>query len=224
MKKHFITGLAILLPLVVTLVIVFFVFNLLTEPFVGIMTAILKHYDLLEEGFWIFTGPALQYYGAQFLTLIVLIGFTIWLGVIARWVFFHYFLQLGEKFLNQIPIIRSVYKTSQDVVKTIFTTQSRSFKQVVLAPFPHKDAYSVGLITSDALPAFTEDNRVAVFVPTTPNPTSGYLMMMKAEELIYLDMSVEEALKYVISCGVIAAPFKTMTQEEALQRLTVNNE
>jgi uncharacterized membrane protein len=96
------------------------------------------------------------------------------------------------------------------VIKTIFGTTTRSFKQVVLVPFPNKETYSLGLVTREEIPAFKggeEKELIAVFVPTTPNPTSGFLMMFEAEDLVFLDMRVEDAFKYIISCGVIMSPF-----------------
>lgn len=88
-----------------------------------------------------------------------------------------------------------------------------------MVPFPNAQTYTIGLVTRDDLPAFktgdTEKN-IAVFVPTTPNPTSGFLVIFKENDLIYLDMTIESAFKYIISCGVIATPFKNITKEEAL--------
>lgn len=215
LKKFFVTGLVILLPLTLTLVIVAFIFNLLTDPFVGMVSGILKHFDLLEGGFWIFSGQELQRYGSQILILVALFLFTAFLGYVARWVFFHYFFRFGEKILNRIPFISTIYKTSQDVINTIFTSQTNSFKQVVMVHFPSKESYTIGLITRESIPQLEkEESYVAVFVPTTPNPTSGFLLMAKQKDLIYLDMKIEEALKYVISCGVIFPNFRQLSEKE----------
>lgn len=119
--------------------------------------------------------------------------------------------------MRKIPIVRSIYRTSEDVVKTIFTSKTNSFKQVVAVRFPHHDTYSIGLITRENIPGLKEtkhEDSVAVFVPTTPNPTSGFLVMYKPEDLIYLDMKVEDAFKYIISCGVILPSFTAMTPQE----------
>ena len=117
-------------------------------------------------------------------------------------------LNLYDFIMHRIPIIKTVYKATQQVLKTIFGSASRTFKQVVMVPFPVKGAYAIGLVSSPApkLCETTVDKKlISVFVPTTPNPTSGYLMMYQEEEVVYLDMKIEDAFKYIISCGVISA-------------------
>jgi len=211
MKKYIVTGLVILLPLALTLAILIFFFNLLTEPFVGVVRAVFDYLGLFTNGFLFISAGQLQTFIAQLIILVILFFFTVLLGLIARWFFFHSLLSLGDKLIHTIPIVKSIYKVCQDIIKTIFTSNTNSFKQVVLIPFPHKDVYSVGLVTRVGMPGLegtAHGNAVAVFVPTTPNPTSGFLMMYQPEDLIYLDMTVEDAFKYVISCGVIPPVFK----------------
>lgn len=217
MKRYFITGLVILLPVALTLAIVAFIFNLLTEPFVGIVKAILVYFNVLKDGFLLLSADQIQKYISQLIILLLLFFFTVGLGWLARWFFFHYIIRLWESLLHRIPFIRSVYKVSQDVIKTLFASKSRSFKQVVMVPFPNHETLSIGLVTHEDLPPIHDDLSplVAVFVPTTPNPTSGFLMMFKQKDLIYLDMKVEEALKFIISCGVISTPIKKISKEEA---------
>ena len=210
MKKYFITGLVILLPVALTLAIVIFIINLLTEPFVGIFKSIMDHYHIFEKGFLFFTADQLQQLISQVLILILLFFFTVGLGLLARWFFFHYIIGAWDALLHRIPFISSVYKGSKDVINTIFTSNTSSFKQVVMVPFPRNQSFSIGLVTReeirDILPREPHIEYVTVFVPTTPNPTSGFLMLYKKSDLVYLDMKVEEALKYIISCGVIKAP------------------
>jgi uncharacterized membrane protein len=203
MKKYFVTGLIILLPLTVTILLVRFFFNLLTEPFIGIVGPLIDHF---------FPGqvhPHITELVSQLLILVVLFLFTVGLGMLTRWFFLHSLLHYGEQLIQRIPLIRSVYKASKDVIHTIFSERSTAFKQVVLVPFPTRDTRSIGLITQADVTTLTHgktDQLVAVFVPTTPNPTSGFLIMYSPSELVYLDLSVENALKFVISCGVIMAP------------------
>lgn len=216
MKKYFITGLVILLPVALTLAIVIFIINLLTQPFVGIFKSIMGHYRIFDGGFLFFTTDQLQVIFSQILILILLFFFTVALGLLARWFFFHYIIGAWDALLHRIPFISSVYKGSKDVINTIFTSNTSSFKQVVMVPFPRQETYSIGLVTREEIkeinPKEPETEYVAVFVPTTPNPTSGFLMMFKRTDLIYLDMKVEEALKYIISCGVIKAPIIQKTK------------
>jgi|LakMenE01Jun11ns_1017448.scaffolds.fasta_scaffold9794528_2 uncharacterized membrane protein len=221
MKKYFVTGLVILLPLALTLAIVIFIFNFLTDPFVGMMQGLLDYFGLLHKQFLFLSSRQIQIAVSRFIILLLLFFFTVFLGAVGRWFFVHYIIKLWDYCLHSIPFVSSIYKTSQDVIKTIFTTKTKSFKQVVLVPFPNEATLSIGLVTRDHLPGVPvsepSENMVAVFVPTTPNPTSGFLMIFKENDLLYLDMSVENALKYVISCGVILNPFKTITKEEAHQ-------
>jgi uncharacterized membrane protein len=202
MKKYFITGLVILLPLAVTIAIVIFIVDFLTKPFMGLVVKLLTHSYLGN----IVTSPHIIRYGSQIIILIGLFLITLALGFIARWFFFTYLIKLSDKLLHKIPIVNKVYKTTQEIIKTLFITDKNSFKQVVLIPFPNKETYSVGLVSRDSPPTCQQAvgaEMVSVFVPTTPNPTSGFLIMFKKADLIYLDMKTEEAIKYIVSCGVI---------------------
>jgi len=221
MRKYFLTGLVILLPLALTVAVVAFVFNFLTDPFVGIVQSIMGYFGLLGKGFLFLSPYQLQVFVSKIIILLLLFFFTVSLGMLVRWFFVHYLLKGWDYLMHRIPFVSSIYKASQDVIKTVFASKNKSFKQVVLVPFPSKDTYSIGLVTSENLPGITQTNfstLTAVFVPTTPNPTSGFLMMYDEKDLIYLDMKVEDAFKYVISIGMIITPFKTITKEEA-QRL-----
>lgn len=218
MKKYFITGLVILLPLALTIAIVAFIFNLLTVPFLGIVKAVFDRYHLFESGFLLLNADQIQNLIAQLLILVSLFFIVIGLGFIARWFFFKTILKFAEYIVKRIPFVNTIYKTCQDVIKTIFTSKTKSFKQVVLVRFPNPNSYSIGLVTQEEIPGLEKTphtNTVAVFVPTTPNPTSGFLIMFKQADLIYLNMKVEDAFKYIISCGVIAPDFNVVSKEEA---------
>ncbi len=211
MKKYFITGLVILLPVTLTLVVVAFIFNLLTTPFLGISQAILSRYNLLNTGFLFLSAEQLLTFFSQTLILLALFGFTVLLGVVARWFFVHYMIRFWEYLIHRIPLVSPIYRACQDVIKTIFTSQTSAFKQVVMVRFPNQETYTIGLVTRDSLPGLEQSvggNLVAVFVPTTPNPTSGFLTIYNREDVIPLDMKVEDAFKYIISCGLIMPPFK----------------
>lgn len=211
MKKYFITGLVLLLPITLTFIIVLFLFNLFTEPFVGFTSDVLRHYGLFSK-----ESEDILIIVSRILILVLLFAFTVLLGILGRLVLLHYFIRFWEAIVARIPLVRSIYKTSQDVIKTIFTTENRSFKQVVLVHFPNDSTRCLGLITRDDIPDARNPGKflTAVFVPTTPNPTSGFLVLFAPDEITHIDMSVEEALKYVISCGVIASPFKNVSQGE----------
>lgn len=217
MKKHFITGLVILLPLAVTVAIVAFIINFLTHPFVGIIERMIDHQT------WFIKYKGVIHLVLQILLLFALFCATVLLGFLARIVVFKSLLSLYDYVLHRIPVIKTVYKATQQMIKTIFGSSSRSFKQVVMVPFPTKGSYSLGLISSPA-PSLCEKTigkkLLTVFVPTTPNPTSGFLMMYKEDEVIYVDMKIEEAFKYIISCGVITSDdTRTVPSEKPCEEL-----
>lgn len=214
MRKYFITGLVVLLPLALTLGIVLFLVNLLTSPFVGIFQGIFDYFGILSS-------EQLQILFSKILILVLLFFVTVGLGAFGRWFFVHYMLSLWDYILHRIPLVSSIYKTSQEVITTLFGSTTKSFKQVVLVPFPNAQTYSIGLLTAENLPGIPKSETeeiVAVFVPTTPNPTSGFLMMFKKKEIFYLDMRVEEAFKYIVSCGVISPPFKVISNQETAKK------
>jgi uncharacterized membrane protein len=199
MKKSFVTGLAILLPLAVTIGILLFVINFLTDPFLGIMRTILDQFGLNPKDAYLVTL-------SQILILIFLFLFTVLVGFCARMFFVHALLKVSDFILLRIPFVSSLYKATQEIIKTLFYSPTKSFKQVALVPYPNKDTYTLGLITGRGLEVCenkVQDKLISVYVPTTPNPTSGYLLMFKESDILLLDMKVEEALKYIISCGVL---------------------
>lgn len=191
MKRHFLTGIAILLPLAVTIWIVSFVVDLLTDPFLDMTKNILITIGI--------SGSPFVSFISKILILLFLVTFILGIGAVTRYFFFRYLIRLGDMVLHKIPVISSVYKTSQELIQTIFTSDNKAFKQVVLVPFPHKDARTIGLLSRDDLSGDT----VPVFIPTTPNPTSGYLVFFNTKDVVLIDMPVETAMRYVISCGVL---------------------
>jgi uncharacterized membrane protein len=205
-KTNFITGLVILLPLFLTVGILAFMINFLTEPFVGIVSnAISKVYTPKEKIFDI-SQQTFVLYLSKFLILIFLVSFTLLLGVITRLYFMKSLINLGDKILHKIPIVKTVYKTTQDIIKSIFISDKNSFKQVVMVPFPKDGMYMLGLIVKESPQVCSKalgDELISVLLPTTPNPTTGFLLMVKRSELIYVDIKPEDAIKYIVSAGVI---------------------
>lgn len=206
MKKHFITGLVFLLPLVVTIAVIIFLVNFLTTPFIGIVSTILAKLEIANKGFLFLSPEQVLRYSSQFIILVLLFLFTVALGMITRMFFIHYLFRLGDSALSRIPVVNTVYKTTQDIIKTLFVSDKNTFKQVVMVPFPRKDIFVLGLIareSPDTCSQAVNEELISVLVPTTPNPTTGFLLMVKKSDLIYMDMKPEEAIKYIVSCGVI---------------------
>lgn len=205
MKKYFFAGLVTLLPLAVTLWIVITIANFLTKPFMGAVRKLLLAFPSLTA----YTPEPVIQTISEIVIFIALFFFTLFLGFVARKIFFNQILRFGDLILHKIPIVNKIYKTSKDVISSFFNANKQSFKQVVMIPFPRKGSYCLGLITSDAPSTCNEamkEEMVTVFIPTTPNPTSGYLVLTKKTDLIFLKMKSEDAIKYVVSCAVIQPP------------------
>lgn len=205
-KQYFITGLVFLLPVAVTVAIISFIVNFLTQPFLGVISSLLNHLSTHYPSLDFLASPQVSKYGSKILILLFLFILTLGIGMIMRWLFIRTALNLGDRILHKIPIVNTVYKTSQDIIKTIFVSDKNSFKQVVMVPFPRPGVYAIGLISRESPLICSETagkSLISVLIPTTPNPTTGFLLMYAKEDLIFIDMKPEDAIKYVVSCGVI---------------------
>ena len=115
-------------------------------------------------------------------------------------------IRLGERLVARMPFVRGIYSASKQIIETVVGQKETSFREVVLMEFPRKGVWTIGFITGvtkGEIQRLVEDECVNVFVPTTPNPTGGYLMFVPRRELIPLEMSVEDGIKLVVSCGIV---------------------
>jgi uncharacterized membrane protein len=113
---------------------------------------------------------------------------------------------LWEQFLARIPLVRTIYSGAKQVVETVFSGQGRSFREVVMVEYPRAGSWTLAFVTGDGMAAVREhigDDVVNVFVPTTPNPTSGFFLMVRRADIVPLKISVEDGLKVIISAGVL---------------------
>lgn len=205
-RKHFLTGLIILLPIAVTAFLVYFAFNLLTKPLYGIISNLLNYYEVSESLSFLKSPHALAIF-SKIASFIILLSLIIIAGSLGRSYFLNTILGFGDSLIHQIPIVNKIYKASQEVVNTLFISKSNNFSQVVLVPFPHERAMSIGFLTNENMDQdLSQEKKLSVFVPGTPNPTIGFMIVFKREQLIFLNMSVEEALKLIVSCGVAVNP------------------
>ncbi len=118
-------------------------------------------------------------------------------------------LKFGERVVNRMPVVRSIYSALKQIFETVFASSSNSFRQVVLIQYPRHGSWTIGFMANEArgeLERRLPSPSIGVYVPTTPNPTSGFLLFVPRDEAIFLDMSVEEAMKYVISVGTAVPP------------------
>jgi uncharacterized membrane protein len=207
MRKHFLTGLALLLPIVLTLLIVTFIINIITKPFLGSVTNALNFYEIFNKPFLFLSASTTLLLSSKLIILTGIAFSTLLVGFLGQVLLIKLLGRTGDYILHKIPIINKIYKTLQDMIHTIFCRKetTTAFSSVVLVPFPHSKTYSIGLITNSVNDSSDSEyqERVSVFVPGTPNPTMGFMLLFHKNQLIPIEMKVEDALKFVISCGVI---------------------
>ncbi|MGR3973424.1 MAG: DUF502 domain-containing protein [Candidatus Rhabdochlamydia sp.] len=210
MRKNLIAGLMILLPIAISIALLNAFVSFFTDPFVHFVSTFLENQGFIQEKILFLLPHQVILILSKFLILILLVMVTVILGLLTRLVITRFIFSLTDKILHKIPIIKTIHKTVQEVTKTLFASNHSPFKQVVLAPFPHSSVYAMGLI-SQQIPLsglqngslLENSSKVSVLILTTPNPTSGFLLMYNPSDLIYLDLSVESALKYVVSAGMM---------------------
>lgn len=204
MRKYFLTGLAILLPIILTLLIAKFFLGFLTKPFLGITQQLLTLFSGADGV--LKNSPGLLKFLSQFLTLLFLFGFIVFIGLIAKQFIAAVFFTQADRFLHSIPIANKIYKAAQEVIQSLFSPTKPSFSKVVLVAFPHSKSKVLGFITREDFPVHgstSHSDYVSVFVPGAPNPTIGFMIMLSRSKLIATDLKVEDALKFIVSCGVI---------------------
>ncbi|MGB0720196.1 MAG: DUF502 domain-containing protein [Bdellovibrionales bacterium] len=143
------------------------------------------------------------------LGLIIALVFFVSVGWLATNILGRFIIRIYEYVLDRMPVIRTVYGAIKQIFETIMASQSNAFREAVMLEYPRKGVWSIGFVTGRTegeVQDHTKAETINVFLPTTPNPTSGYLLFVPKKELIYLDMSVEEAVKLVVSAGIITPP------------------
>jgi len=200
-RNAFVTGLALLAPLAVT----WLVFSWL----VGQVGGGFRPYFFFFVPDSFLTHPSLDVVWNLLATLIVIFLVTL-LGYVSRYVFSHYFGQLAERVIRSIPGVGAVYSTVRQIVDTLGSQSRNVFSKVVMVEFPRKGQWSIGFLTNKMQgepQARTMEEVWTVFVPTTPNPTTGFLILLPRREITELDMSVGDGMKMIISGGTIVPPW-----------------
>ncbi len=204
MKKYFFAGLVLLLPVALTLMVIVFLFDFFTAPFVPLVTQLLKtlqHYlpFTLPEGFSTLI--------ARTLALILLCIFVLFLGIVARWFLFRNLLQWANKLLSRIPLVKTIFNVSRDIFTALFAQGDKKvFKRPIMIPFPSKPTYSIGFVAGEVAKECQEHSSeplISVFAPTAPHPTSGFLLLVPEKDTHEIGMNNEDAVKFILSCGVI---------------------
>ena len=120
-------------------------------------------------------------------------------------------LKAGERVLDKMPVVRTIYGAIKQIMETVMSTNSESFREVVLVEYPRKGIWVIGFVTGETkgeVQSLNENQLINIFIPTTPNPTSGFLLFLPKQDLVYMDMKVEDAVKMVISGGIVTPPQK----------------
>ena len=148
------------------------------------------------------------------------------LGALAKNLFGRIFISIGEQFVGAVPVVRVVYRFFKNVFETVLSQTETTFQEVVLVEWPRRDLWAIAFVTSQTkgeVQAKTEGEVVNVFLPSTPNPTTGYLMFAHKSDLIYLEMTVEEAAKMIISGGLVTPAYAPKaTNGEDVSSLAIN--
>lgn len=203
MKKLLLSGLALLLPFALTVFIILFVLNFLTHPFTKYFYNLFLHIEpeILKK-----VPPRLIHYMVQIIILFGLFLLTVFIGALARLFFINYFIKLGDKIIHKLPFVNKIYKTTKDIIKSIFSPDAQTFKKVVLVPFPTEEKYCLGLLSGTPprpCQSASEEELATVLLPTAPHPISGYLLLFRKKDLVEVDMSIEDAVKFTVSCGIV---------------------
>ena len=208
-RNVFITGLLITLPIALTWFILQFLlnnFDALSPVFTNI---------LIQLG-----APIPEGYRIPFLGLVV----TLLIVLIVGWLTTNFFgkkvFQIGELLIEKIPFVRRIYKGSKQVVSSIAEADTSAFRKVVLIEFPRRGLLAIGFVTGESrgeVQELTRENMLNVFVPTMPNPTSGFLIFSPLEELTEVSMTIEEGIKYVVSGGLVAPPVLKIIEAKGLK-------
>jgi uncharacterized membrane protein len=196
-RKYFITGLLIWIPLVITIWVLKIVVDTLSQSMA-----------LVPEGWrpehWL--GVHVPGFGVALTLVIVFLT-----GVLAANFIGERLVRIWNELLHRIPFVSSIYSSVKQVSDTLFSSSGQAFRKALLVQWPHQGMWTIAFQTG--IPGGDVVNHlhgefVSVYVPTTPNPTGGYFVMLRRADVIELDMSVDEALKYIISMGVVAPPVR----------------
>lgn len=207
LRRSFFSGIVLLAPLGIT----FFVFNWLVIKIGGSARDQLLFFipeDLISR-------QGLGMVWNTLATIIVLLLITL-LGFLSRYFIAKFLISIGERFLNNVPIINTVYTSVKQIVET-FSSQNRAvFQKVAIVQFPRPGSYAIGFLTGDAkgeIQIKTNPHLRNVFIPTTPNPTSGFLVMIPEQDIQILDMTVGQGMKLIISGGAVAPPYPPVAEK-----------
>ena len=196
LRNVFLTGFLVTLPIALTVFILNFLFKSLDA-----LSPIFTHWLILLG------APLPDGYRVPFLGVIMTFVIVFFVGALTTNIFGKKLLQFWEGIVEKIPFVRRIYKGTKQVVSSFATMDTKAFTKVVIVEFPRKGAHAIAFVTgktSGELQRLTSNNHMKIFIPTTPNPTSGFIVFADPSEIIELDMTIEEGIKYVVSGGIVS--------------------
>ena len=194
LRNYFLTGIIVTAPIALTIYLTWQFIDWVDSQAIPLLPA---KYN--PENYLPFSLP-----GLGLLISVVILTFV---GFLTANIFGRTLLRTGERLVNRMPVVRSIYGAFKQILETVLSQSSNSFRQAVLVEYPRRGIWTVAFVTGETegeVAQRLDDEMINIYVPTTPNPTSGFLLMVPRRDLIFLDMPVEDAAKYVISIGVIA--------------------
>lgn len=205
-RNVFLTGIFALLPLVVSYYFLDFLFNSMTGFVLPYIDALDLKYSI---GMSIFIKKLISFF------LFLLIVFLA--GIITKNYFGKRLIDYFERIIEKIPLVKTVYNATKQIIVTFQSTKTDTFKKVVMVEYPRKGLYSIGFVTNNRniLQDGTEYDYYSVFIVTTPNPTSGFIIIVPKNDVIVIDISVQDAFKYIMSAGVLLPEDKVKSLEDS---------
>ena len=201
MRKYIVAGLLVWLPLAITI----WVLSWLVGTFDGVFASLLSAAQAVLPESWFAAVERLR--AVPGLGVLVVAAGLLLTGVFAANMFGQWWLRQSDRVIGKIPIVKSIYSSVKQVSDTLFSSNGNAFREAVLVQYPRQGSWTIAFVTGrpgGEVATRLAGDYVSVYVPTTPNPTSGFFLMMLRTDVIPLEMSVDEALKYVISMGVVA--------------------
>ena len=208
LRNSFLTGLVVIAPVALTIWLIWSVIGWI-DGFVLPFIPNLYHPDnILNTIFG--QDVAINIRG---LGVVVFLLFTTFVGWIAKGFLGRSLIRFGENLVRRMPVVRSIYSGVKQIAETVFAQSDRSFEKACLIEYPRKGIWAIGFISTDAkgevkYKVKAKSDLLSVFVPTTPNPTSGFMLFFPRSDVIELEMSIEDAAKLVISAGLVYPPYK----------------
>jgi uncharacterized membrane protein len=199
-QANFLTGLAIVLPAAVSIGLLVWMFGTVANLTDALLFFLPERWTHSNQGL----GPTHWYW--RLVSLLVGLILTGLVGQLARFYFGLQIIQVAESFLLRVPLLNKIYSTIKQVNEAFTSSNKSAFKQVVLVEFPQAGQYAVGFVTGEQHDILknVDGNLVSVFVPTTPNPTSGFMLLVSQKSVTKLDLSVAEGIKFIISLGALS--------------------